>query len=290
MTDDSKAAYDRRIKYVIGHICAHLEEELTLDHLAEVAGFSKFHFHRQFSAITGFTVGELVRLTRLKRAAYQLAFDPDCSITDIALDAGFSAPESFSRAFKDAQGQTPTEFRESPQWSTWVADRPLPAATKSDPLNPNIVEFEETRVAVLEHRGAKAELMSTVGRFIEWRRASGESPNATSRTFGIVYFDPDRLPDGEFHFDVCGELSAPLSANEAGIVEKTIPAGRCAVVRHIGSTDAIDGSVRPLYAEWLPASGEQVRDFPMFFHYIERMPKVAEHEQVTDIYLPLEDR
>jgi AraC family transcriptional regulator len=290
MTDDSKAAYDRRIKYVIGHICAHLEDELTLDHLAEVAGFSKYHFHRQFSAATGFTVGELVRLTRLKRAAYQLAFDPERSITDVAFDAGFSAPESFSRAFKDAQGQTPSEFRESPQWSTWIADRPLPSPTKSDPMNPNIVEFEETPVAVLEHRGAKGELMQTVGRFIEWRKASGESPVATSRTFGIVHFDPERMPTGEFHFDVCGELKGSLSPNDAGIVEKTIPAGRCAVVRHVGSTDAIDQSVRPLYAEWLPRSGEQIRDFPLFFHYIERMPNVAEHEQVTDIYLPLEDR
>ncbi|MBL8744358.1 MAG: AraC family transcriptional regulator [Myxococcales bacterium] len=290
MTDDPNAAYERRIKYVIGHICAHLDEELTLEHLAEVAGFSKYHFHRQFSAVTGFTVGELVRLTRLKRAAYQLAFDPDRSITAIALDAGFSAPESFSRAFKEAQGQTPTEFRESPLWSTWIADRPLPSPTRSDPMNPEIVEFEETRIAVLEHRGDKGALMSSVGRFIEWRKASGESPVATSRTFGLVYFDPDRMPAGEFHFDVCGELKGALSPNDAGIVEKIIPAGRCAVVRHIGSTDAIDESVRPLYAKWLPASGERLRDFPLFFHYIERMPKVAEHEQVTDIYLPLEDR
>ena len=42
-----------------------------------------------------------------------------------------------------------------------------------------------------------------------------------------------------------------------------------------------------LYASWLPQSGEQLRDFPVFFHYIKRMPAVQEHEQVTDVYLPL---
>jgi AraC family transcriptional regulator len=45
--------------------------------------------------------------------------------------------------------------------------------------------------------------------------------------------------------------------------------------------------VRTLYATWLPQSAEQPRDFPCFVHYVERMPSVAEHEQVSDVYLPL---
>jgi AraC family transcriptional regulator len=106
----NRDAYDRRIQKVVGYICSHLQEELSVEHLSGVAGFSKFHFHRQFSEYTGFTVAQFVRITRLKRAAYQLAFDERRPIIEIALDAGFSAPESFSRAFKEAQGQTPTEF------------------------------------------------------------------------------------------------------------------------------------------------------------------------------------
>jgi len=45
--------------------------------------------------------------------------------------------------------------------------------------------------------------------------------------------------------------------------------------------------VRYLYGVWLPASGEELRDFPCFFHYVNLFPYVAEHELVTDIYLPL---
>jgi AraC family transcriptional regulator len=71
------------------------------------------------------------------------------------------------------------------------------------------------------------------------------------------------------------------------VIEKLIPAGRCAVVTHFGSTDMIGKTVHPLYAEWLPSSGEELRDFPCFFHYIQRMPTVSEQEQVTDVYLPL---
>ena len=280
-------AYARRIERVIEYICAHLGEELSVDRLSAIAGFSKFHFHRQFSAFTGFSVAQFVRLMRLKRAAYQLVFDPARSILLIALDAGFSAPESFSRAFKDVQGQTPSEFRRSPQWGGWASERKLRTPTQANVMNPEIIEFTTTRVAVLEHEGPSDTLMSSVARFIEWRKASGDSPIATCRTFGIPYDNPETVDPARFRFDVCGELRGPLRPNDAGVIEKVIPGGRCAVVRHVGSTDSIGDTVKALYASWLPSSGEQPRDFPFFFHYVRRMPSVPEHEQVTDVYLPL---
>jgi AraC family transcriptional regulator len=154
-------------------------------------------------------------------------------------------------------------------------------------MKPSIVDFAETRVAVLEHRGPPELRMASVTRFIAWRRACKDSPAATHRTFGIPYDDPATTDPERFRFDICGELTGPLSPNDAGIVEKVIPGGRCVMARHIGSTDSLEPSVRSLYADWLPQSGERLRDFPVFFHYVSRMPAVAEHEQVTDIYLPL---
>ena len=42
-----------------------------------------------------------------------------------------------------------------------------------------------------------------------------------------------------------------------------------------------------LYREWLPTSGEDLRDFPLFFHYLNLIPETPEHELLTDVYLPL---
>ena len=56
---------------------------------------------------------------------------------------------------------------------------------------------------------------------------------------------------------------------------------------HQGSTDLIGNTVRALFVDWLTGSGEALRDFPIYFHYIKRMPTVSEHEQMTDVYLPL---
>jgi AraC family transcriptional regulator len=154
-------------------------------------------------------------------------------------------------------------------------------------MNPDIVQFTTTRIAVLEHEGLPETLMASVGRFIQWRKVSGDSPVASCRTFGIPYSNPEAIEPGRFRFDVGSELHGPLHANDSGVIEKVIPGGRCAVVRHIGSTDCIGRTVQTLYASWLPASGEQLRDFPLYFHYVKRMPSVPEHEQVTDVYLPL---
>jgi AraC family transcriptional regulator len=289
MSDETthEGAYDRRIRMVIGYICSHLQDELSVDHLSEVAGFSKYHFHRQFSNYTGFAVADFVRQLRLKRASHQLVFEPQRRIIDIAFEAGFSAPESFSRAFKEAHGQTPSEFRRTPRWQALSHDQPLPTPTRNNSMTPDLVQFETTRVAVLEHRGPVTHLMASVARFVEWRKAEPDASGVQRRVFGIAYDDPQKTEPEAFRFDICAEIDQPLRANATGIIEKTIPGGRCAVARHIGSTDAIGETVHALYAKWLPQSGEQLREFPCFFQYIKRVPTVLEHEQVTDVYLPI---
>jgi len=105
--------------------------------------------------------------------------------------------------------------------------------------------------------------------------------------FGIAYDDPENTPPEEFRFDICGEIGTNVPENPQGVTTKRIPAGRCARIRHYGSTDRISESVYHLYREWLPDSGEELRDFPLIFHYVKRIPETAEHEQITDVYLPL---
>ena len=68
--------------------------------MSRIAAFSKFHFHRQFSATFELSFHRYVQLARLKRASQQLAHSGDQSITDIALEAGYEAPDAFARAFR----------------------------------------------------------------------------------------------------------------------------------------------------------------------------------------------
>ncbi len=287
MNETTAAAYAERFERVFDYIDQHLGEELTVEQLAAVANFSKFHFHRQFGQYVGVSVARYVQLLRLKQASYRLVFEEQRRIIDIALAAGFENPESFSRAFKSTFGQTPSEFRRQPAWQPWVERYRFPTRERMRTMQVTIVDFPETQVAVYEHRGAPELVNDSAKRFIEWRKSTGLSPVRSSDTFGIAYDDPNTTPPEQFRFDVCGSVDAPVPANPQGVVNKVIPAGRCAVMRHLGTLDRVGETVYALYRDWLPLSGEELRDFPLFFHYINLIPDVLEHELVTDVHLPL---
>ena len=103
---------------------------------------------------------------------------------------------------------------------------------------------------------------------------------------GIHYTDPRTAPSAEHRVDFCIEFDGNIAPNPQGVVQKMIPGGRCAVVRHHGSREDVTAAAY-LYEVWLPASGEIARGFPMFFHYVNVGPHVHEEDMITDVYLPL---
>ncbi|MDQ2642000.1 MAG: AraC family transcriptional regulator [Pseudomonadota bacterium] len=284
-TPPASTRYARRMQRVLAHIEQHLDEELSVEALSSLAHFSPCHFHRQFSAFTGMGVGRLVQLMRLRRASMQLVFNPATRITEIALEAGFGNPESFSRAFRKEVGQSPGEFRQNPQWAPWHTGSLLNKPEEPPDMQVTIIDFPQTLVAALEHRGPEHLTFETTRRFIEWRKENGLRPGR-GNTYGVHYTDPETTPPEDYRLDLCLSIDAPVAPNRFGVVTKTIPAGRCALVRHLGSRHHVAPAAW-LYRDWLPQSGEELRDFPIFFHYVNVGPDVKEQEMVTDVYLPL---
>lgn len=154
-------------------------------------------------------------------------------------------------------------------------------------MDVRIVDFKETKIAVLEHRGPVDLLNNSVATFIEWRKSGNYSPVGSSLTIGIVYDNPDATEPDKFRFDICGSVTSEVPANPQGVINKVIPGGRCAVVRHFGAHERIGETIYPLYRDWLPQSGEELRDFPLYFHYLNLFPETPECDLKTDVYLPL---
>jgi AraC family transcriptional regulator len=285
--------YEQRFARVLWHIEVNSERAPSIDELSSVAAFSRHHFHRQFSGFLGMSAYRYVQFMRMRRASWRLAFRPEQSVNDIALATGYESPEAFARAFRQYSGQSPSEFRDRPDWVEWHSRfRPfihlrqthmntLPA---QHPVR--IVDFQPTRVAMLEHRGSALALGDSIRKFIAWRRAHGLHP-AKHATFNIAHNDPDETPPEEFRFDLCVAFDRPVTANDDGVRESVIAGGRCAMIRHMGSDDQLGRSIYRLYAEWLPTSGEETRDFPLFMQRVKFFPEVPDAEAVTDIYLPL---
>ncbi|MBD3344806.1 MAG: helix-turn-helix domain-containing protein [Chitinivibrionales bacterium] len=96
--------YVARINRVIDYIEANIGSQLTPAELADVACFSRFHFHRIFAALIGETLHQFIKRVRIEKAATMLVFNPKKSITEVAFDCGFTGSATFARAFKQAYG------------------------------------------------------------------------------------------------------------------------------------------------------------------------------------------
>ncbi|MFT5718470.1 MAG: AraC family transcriptional regulator [Oleiphilaceae bacterium] len=289
-------SYQGRLHQLLNYIDSHLDEELTVDNLSSIACLSKYHFHRQFSSLFGITAFAYIRQARMKRASYQLAFKKDMRIIDIAVACSYESSEAFSRAFSQSIGQSPSQFRAQPEWTLWYQKyekfKTLRIQRmKSDEYSflVEIVDFSEIKVAVLEHLGSLELLGNTINLFIDWRRKNNLSPKE-SRIFNIVYDDLAVTDPDKYRCDICASVKYDVKQNDHGVITKTIPAGRCAVIRHVGSYDTICETIAYLYLEWLSQSEEELRDSPVFLEKVSFFPDVPETEVITDIYLPLKSR
>jgi AraC family transcriptional regulator len=286
--------YHARMQRVLDYIDQHLDGHLDLETVSRVAAFSKFHFHRQFAATFELSVHRYVQLARMKRASQRLASSDAQSVTAIAMDAGYDAPDAFARAFRQRLGQSPSSFRKSPNWEPWLlAFGPLDKARNKlmkitfDNDDVTIREVPTTSVAMVEHRGDRAMIPDSRERFIAWRKAAGLSLT-TSPSYMV--FRSERIPPNpaDYAMDLCVETDQAIDENEWRVIAGVIPGGRCAVLRYPGNTNNLEPAALYLYRDWLPASGEEARDFPVYcMRRLSMIPEAQAHEVVVELFLPL---
>lgn len=102
--------YVQKFNTLMDYIDEHYMEDLSLETIAKSIGFSKFHFSRLFKQYTNFTFCDYLCYRRIK-VAEELLAEPDLSITEIALQAGFPSISTFNRLFKQRKNCTPSEYR-----------------------------------------------------------------------------------------------------------------------------------------------------------------------------------
>ena len=102
--------YMDKFLYLAGYIDQHYAQDLTLEEVAGLAGFSKYHFSRLFKAYTGTTFYKYLNQKRIDQAKTYLA-DPSLTVIEVASRSGFSSLSAFMRYFRQVTHCTPTEFR-----------------------------------------------------------------------------------------------------------------------------------------------------------------------------------
>ncbi|HEV7348479.1 helix-turn-helix domain-containing protein [Telluribacter sp.] len=98
------------IKEVLTHITHHLDEEISLQDLAQLCGYSPYHLHRQLKQELQVPIGSFIKRQRMEKAAYLLSLT-QIPVAQIREMVGYSDDSAFSRAFRDIKQCSPTQYR-----------------------------------------------------------------------------------------------------------------------------------------------------------------------------------
>ena len=281
--EQTQASYDDRLNRVMDHVYNHLEEDISFDRLAEVACLSPYHWSRIYSAMRGETIATTVRRLRLQRAADRLA-NSDLDMPAIAARAGYGSPDTFGRAFRDAFGMTPAAYRQN---GSHAAFKLAGAVGDATGFPVDIVDLPERRCASIGHTGSYMEIDRAMGRLFSELAARNAVP-ADPSMIGVFFDDPDLGPEEELRSRAC--LPVPASTQlEAPVEETILRGGAYARLSYTGPYADMRDAYRWFLGVWLPGSGREPDEAPIFEAYLNDPRNVPQSELRTDIHLPLRD-
>ena len=303
--------YVARINRVLDYVQDNLSGDLSLRTLAKIACFSPYHFHRIFRALTGETVGQLVRRMRLERAARHLAWTHDRSIIEVALDAGFQSPAAFTRAFRDRFGMSPTEWRTSEQSKigkdvskarraapglqmyledgAWAPKWRFHMPTAKMNVDVEVRELPERTIAYLRHTGPYQGNTELFGRLFQqlaqW--AGARNLLGPSAQFMSLYSDDPAVTDPDKLRVTCGCVVPPGTAVDGPIGLTTVAGGKYGVGHFELSADQYGQAWDAMYSGWLPNSGFEPDDRPALELYLNDPNSHPEHKHIVEICVPV---
>jgi len=302
---DTRKRYEQRIYRVQDYISAHLDQDLNLEKLAAVSAFSPFHFHRIFKSVAGETLYDFIQRIRLEKACIMLTSDPGMKIISIAMSCGFSTASSFSKAFKQRFGITPSEYRNSKERNSkngtsdrkpgrepippmgYISDKDLEILYhRRKNMNATIEKLPDYRIAYMRQIGpygpGNVQLMQRLKKWAVTRDLLTES----SIILGIAHDDPEVTPAENCRYDTCLVLSEDY-ALESSVNETRLPGGIYARFPVEHTAEAIGRAWEEIFSLWLPDSGYQIDDRPVFERYLGASVDLRIEPAACEICVPV---
>lgn len=312
--DDSIHEYESRMVRVLTYIHDNLEKDLSLAKLSETAYFSHFHFHRLFTSFMSETPNDFVKRLRLEKAANMLIMDKRLSITEVALNCGFSSSATFARAFKEHFNCSAREWRQfgyqkysenikGNSKNCKIASKNGKESLKDDSYFNTVNSFSfhnlwkaglEVEVKtmpalhiafVIHHEGYNEKIGKAFEKLCRWAGPRGYI-NKDSVFLGVSLDNPAITPPDKCRYYASMTVPAEVR-EEKGIGIMDIPELKCAVYRFRGTQDEIEPMYQEVYSKWLPQSGYQPDNFPCYEIYIKNPDDDPEKKFLTDVCLPV---
>ncbi|AJI22095.1 AraC family transcriptional regulator [Priestia megaterium] len=275
----------------------YIEENLTNDidfrEVARLALCSEYHFKRMFSFLAGITLSEYIRRRRLTLAAFELK-DSNIKVIDVAIKYNYSSPDSFTRAFQNLHGITPSEAKKNGSSLKAFPKMTFQLSIKGgNEMNYRIEEKEafhivgiKERVPIIFH-GVNPKIAAM------WESLNDETVRKLKELSNVTPLGllSASLNFSEGRMEEKGQLDHYIGVATTkdcpdDLVQLEVPAGIWAVFEAVGPfPETLQNVWGRIYSEWFPSSNyEQVEGPEILWN---------EHKNVTsptfksEIWIPV---
>ncbi len=271
-----------RINEVLFRIHSDLEHNNSVEELASLVAMSVFHFNRVFKERVGESVHAYVKRVKLEHAANLLLFNPSATITHCMQAVGFSSNASFTQAFKENFGVTPTKWREVDKANE---KRDFTFSEKS--LHVKIQTMPSFDVAYVRHKGYDRTIQQAWLKLQAWALGHGVD-FLDQKMIALHHSNPRFVESSQCHYVACLELPKGREFYRSGdIGVMRIPQTFCAVFSLQGVYGDLKKYMDVIYHEWFPQSAYEKIALPSFAIYRENHFINADERFDLDFCVPV---
>lgn len=266
-----------QMNQAIGYIEENLAGKIDLGEVAKLACCSEYHFQRMFSFIAGMSLSEYIRHRRLTLSAFELQ-NSQIRIIDLAMKYGYESPVSFTRAFQNLHGVTPSAARNKGVKLKAFPQISFHISIQGDTGMDYRIEEKDTfsvfgADTVVSTSDIQAQIREFLDKCIEDKMIDGIVKTAGVTEQSLMHAIYGQREDS-FRYMICAVKPNTMSENNFHVVE--VPASTWAVFT-IGECPESETMVKlqslwqKIFSEWFPTSGYEHAVAPEFemFHKTE---------------------
>lgn len=294
--NESRQIYIERINAVQDYIENHLDEDISIRQLSQIASFSEYHFQRIFKQFTSESLYSFIKRLRLEKAIFLLRSNRKLTIQEIAFSVGFSNQASFAKALKERYLMSASRIRKMNElemkqviYENRTNGKVFPDDIHyNKPIELTILFLDPIKVLYTRYTGAykgNSDLFSKL--FTKLYRFADKNKMISKGTkWFVVYHDySDLTAEEKLRLSVCMSIKNDVvSQGEFGCME--LAGGKYAVGRFLLGTDEYQSAWNYMISEWLPDSGYSPDD-RLCFEYYPPQEKEDNARRVVEIFIPI---